>query len=121
MRSLGLLHGSVTDVRIIVARGRTTGSADADPIVTTVKTGGTGLKRKGWSTGNSLYAPSGVPIQRPGVRSLRSTLTNLPLITAPIKQVRAAGLQPACNTLYLQMGAALLCVHPCTQACRVAQ
>ncbi len=57
--------------------------------VTVVKTGSAGLKgRKGWSTGNTLFLPSGVPIQRPGVRSLRSTLTNLPLIVAPAKEVK---------------------------------
>ena len=39
---------------------------------------------KAFSTGNALLTPSGTPIQRPGTRSLRSTLTNLPLITKPV-------------------------------------
>lgn len=89
VRSLGLVAQHTPDCRLIVARGRNSGSADVEPVVTVVKTGGSGLKRRGWSTGNTLYTPSGVPIQRPGVRSLRTTLTNLPLITAPIKNVSA--------------------------------
>ncbi|PNW83558.1 hypothetical protein CHLRE_05g234700v5 [Chlamydomonas reinhardtii] len=88
VRSLGLVAQHTPDCRLIVARGRNSGSADVEPVVTVVKTGGSGLKRRGWSTGNTLYTPSGVPIQRPGVRSLRTTLTNLPLITAPIKNGR---------------------------------
>ncbi|GLI64206.1 hypothetical protein VaNZ11_007398 [Volvox africanus] len=100
VRSLGLMPPSGHDCRMIVSRGRHTGSADTDPIVTVVKPGGSGLKRRNWSTGNTLYTPSGVPIQRPGVRSLRSTRTNLPLITAPVKQGRATKvvctMGPAC-------------------------
>ncbi|EFJ51783.1 hypothetical protein VOLCADRAFT_120419 [Volvox carteri f. nagariensis] len=93
VRSLGLLPPFAHDCRMIVARGRHTGSADSDPIVTVVKPGGSGLKRRNWSTGNTLYTPSGVPIQRPGVRSLRSTRTNLPLITAPVKHGRSTKLE----------------------------
>ncbi|GLC61308.1 hypothetical protein PLESTB_001741900 [Pleodorina starrii] len=100
VRSLGLMSPTTHDVRMIVTRGRHTGSADSDPIVTVVKPGGSGLKRRNWSTGNTLYTPSGVPIQRPGVRSLRSTRTNLSLITAPVKQGRATKvvctMGPAC-------------------------
>ncbi|MEW5302336.1 MAG: hypothetical protein WDW36_005135 [Sanguina aurantia] len=77
------------DVRVVVARGTASGSADNDPVISVVKVGGHSLKRKGWSTGNVLYTPSGVPIQRPGIRSLRSSLTNLPLITAPVKSHRS--------------------------------
>lgn len=80
-----------TEFKVIVLRGRSGPDADVDPVVTVVKAGETGgLKRKGWSTGNSLYSPSGVPIRRPGTRSLRSTLTNLPLITAPLKSARSS-------------------------------
>lgn len=47
------------DVRVVVARGTASGSADRDPVISVVKVGGHSLKRKGWSTGNVLYTPSG--------------------------------------------------------------
>ena len=56
-------------------------------VVNVVKLGG-GLG-KAFSTGNALLTPSGTPIQRPGTRSLRSTLTNLPLITKPVDRYRS--------------------------------
>lgn len=56
-------------------------------VVTVVKLG-SGMKGKAWSTANTLLMPSGTPVQRPGTRSLRSTHTSLPLITAPVKNYR---------------------------------
>lgn len=47
------------DVRVVVARGTKSGSADVDPVISVVKVGGHSMKRKGWSTGNVLYTPSG--------------------------------------------------------------
>ena len=59
-------------------------------MVNVIKLGGGFTKgHKAWSTGNALLTPSGTPIQRPGTRSLRSTLTSLPLITKPVTSSRS--------------------------------
>jgi pyruvate kinase len=59
-------------------------------VVNVIMLGGGGLMKgnRAWSTGSALLTPSGTPIQRPGTRSLRSTLTNLPLITKPVASSR---------------------------------
>lgn len=46
-----------------------------------------------------MYSRAGVPIQRPGIRSLRSSLTNLPLITAPVKSHRSTKVGGGDNNL----------------------
>jgi hypothetical protein len=80
--------------KVTVARGRTEGSADLDAVVTVIKLGG-GMS-KGKSAG-VLTMPGGTPVERPGTRSMRSTLTSLPLITQPVQGSRCAGEQPRCR------------------------
>lgn len=51
--------------------------------------GGLTKANRAFSTHAALLTPSGVPIQRPGTRSLRATLTNLSLITKPLTSCRS--------------------------------
>ena len=73
-------------------------------VVTVVKMGG-GLKgSRAWSTA-ALLLPSGTPVQRPGTRSLRSTLTNLPLITKPATSSRSTKVRYPCRASAYQQQA----------------
>jgi len=78
----------VVGTKVILAMGRHGGCADAEPVVTAIKLGSGMRKDKGWSTANMLTIPTVTPTQRPGVRSMRSTLTSLPLIVAPAEGLR---------------------------------
>lgn len=82
---------SMSGSKVILAIGKVKGGdADVDPSINILKLpGGFSKNNKAWSTVNQLLAPSGVPVQRPGVRSLRSTNTNLSLITKPLTSSRS--------------------------------
>jgi hypothetical protein len=88
LRSQGLEKKG--ECKVIIAKGANCGDADKDPCVAVMRLGAGGFSSKAISVGTSLYAPGGVPIQRPGTVSLRSTLTNLPLIMKPVNKYRCA-------------------------------
>ncbi|KAL6747633.1 pyruvate kinase [Haematococcus lacustris] len=81
-------QSSAVGCKIVVARGKAGGSADMDPVVTVVKLGPALKKDKAWGASSTLMLPAGHQVSRTGVRSLRSTLTSLPLISAPVTSYR---------------------------------
>jgi hypothetical protein len=90
LRSQGLEKKG--ECKVILARGTLSGDADCNPAVAVMRLGAGGFSSKAISVSNSLYAAGGVPIQRPGTVSLRSTLTNLPLIMKPVNKYRCGSL-----------------------------
>lgn len=91
---------NIRGAKVIIVSGRGGGSADADAVVQQhrVRTGG--MHRKLKSTGAALTTAAGTPLALTGCRSLRTTRTNLSLLTAPLPDARATRIictmGPAC-------------------------
>ena len=87
-------------VKLIVVRGRRGGAADADPAISQPRRESLGMTRTLKSSGVALTTAAGTPLAANGVRSMRSTRTNLSRIAKPLTQRRATGivctLGPAC-------------------------
>ena len=86
---LRTLTGTGTAIKVIIMRGRGGGSADADPVIAHLRSRALGATRTLKSKGASLTSAAGTPRLAGGMRSLRSTRTNIDVISKPLAHKRA--------------------------------
>jgi hypothetical protein len=92
----------IRTVKVVIVTGRAGASADTDPVIRQHKASRTDMPKSLKPSCAALTTTVGTPMAACGTRSLRSTMTNLPLIQKPLDQARATHIictmGPACSS-----------------------
>jgi hypothetical protein len=99
-RLKAISDADIKSVKVILVTGRDGGVADEEAVIRQDKVCSSGLIKDLKSSGVALTTPSGNPLALKGTRTMRSTNTNLDIISKPVQHARSTRIictmGPAC-------------------------